>query len=45
MKSDGPPEDHNLGRKTGRCASNYDSKQMETNALIELDRGERDYLW
>ena len=36
MQSDGPPEDHNLGRKTDRCASNYDTRQMEINALIEL---------
>lgn len=38
MQSDGPPEDYNLGRKTDSCASNYDIRQMEINALIELER-------
>ena len=40
-----PPDDRNLRRKTDRYASNYDSEKMEINALLELDMGERDYLW
>lgn len=44
MQSNGAPGDHNLGRKTDRYASNYDTRQMEINVLIELDRGERDHL-
>lgn len=46
MQSDDAPGDHNLGRKTDMCASNYDTRQMEINAIIQLERGERekDYL-
>jgi len=33
-----------VGRQN-RCASNYDTRQMEINSVIELDRGQRDYLW
>ena len=44
MESNGAPGGHNLGRKTDKCASNYDTRQMEISAVIELDRGERYYL-
>lgn len=43
MQNDSP--DHNLDRKTDRCANSYDTRQMETNALIKPDRGEREYFW
>ena len=33
-----------VGRQN-RCANNYDTRQTEINSVIELDRGERDYLW
>ena len=42
MQSKDAPGDRNLGRKTDRCANNYDTRQMEINTVIELDRGARE---